>query len=163
MCSVALLSAACAIPRTESVSRLGSAPVVSGGTYTSGGGLSVAVELRDAGGLTQVCGVWALSRQQSALTKLAEHQVLGSGSVHLGRERILSNLLFLRRVDPSPDYAGQEANCTRTARAWQPGDAARRPEIHIPQQVVANESENGLGFGGPVVWFRQTGPGAGDS
>ncbi|MEO3415463.1 hypothetical protein AAFO92_12475 [Roseovarius sp. CAU 1744] len=160
---VVLALAACALPRTDVVARLGENPVVSGGTYTSGGGLTVAVDLREFDGKMLVCGVWALSRQQSALTKLAEHQVLGSGSVHLGRERLLSNLLYMRRVDPAPSYGGQEANCAATGRAWRAGYAALRPEIHIPEQIVANESEGLLILGGPIVRFRQTGPGAGES
>ncbi len=164
----ALALASCAIPRTDSVARLSSYPVVSGGTYTSGGGISVAVDLREVGGLTAVCGVWAISRQQSVLTKFAERQVLGSSAVYLGQDHILSNFLFMRRVDPAPSYGGKMANCTRTDRVWRQSYAASKPVIRMPRQIVANESDGfgglwGIGLGGPVIWFRQTGPGAGDS
>ncbi|WP_299844723.1 hypothetical protein [uncultured Roseovarius sp.] len=162
-CAIALIGASCASPRMDSVARLSSTPSVGGGTYTSGGGLSVAADVREAGGLTQVCGVWAMSREQSALTKLAEHQVLGTGSIYMGRERILGNFLYMRRVDPAADYAGQEANCTVTKRPWRASDATLAPVIHFPRQIVNDESHGGFGLGGPRVWFRPGGPGAGDS
>jgi len=163
----ALALAACAIPQTDVVARLGSDPVVSGGTYTSGGGISVAVDLREIGGLTAVCGVWAMSRQQSVLTKFAERQVLGSSAVYLGRDHILSNFLYMQRVDPAPSYGGEMANCALTDRVWRAGDPALKPVIRIPRQIVADESDGygglwGIGLGGPVIWFRQTGPGAGE-
>ncbi|MFD1157041.1 hypothetical protein [Roseovarius aestuarii] len=160
---VATALSACALPKTDVVARLGADPVTSGGTYTSGGGLTVAVDLREWQGQTLVCGVWAKSRQQSVLTARAEHQVLGSGAVFLGQERFLSNLLYMRQVDPAPSYGGREANCANTGRAWQSSYATLRPTIRIPRQVVANESDGLLVLGGPIVRFRQTGPGAGDS
>lgn len=159
----ALSLAACAAPRTETVARLSTAPTLSGGTYTSGGGITVAADIREENGQTLVCGVWALSRGQSVLTKFAERRVLGTGSVYLGRERIVSDLLFMQRVDPAPSYGGMEARCIKTSRVWSASDTALRPRISMSRQVVANESHGIFGFGGPVVWFRPTGPGAGDS
>lgn len=159
----ALTLASCAAPVTETVARLSASPVVSGGTYTSGGGITVAADVREDNGMTMVCGVRAISRHQSALTKFAERQVLGTGSVYLGRGRVVSNLLFMQQVDPAPSYGGAEARCITTGRAWAASDAVLRPSINLPRQIVADESEGMFGFGGPVVWFRQTGPGAGDS
>ena len=53
----------------QTVSRLGSDPVLSGGSYDSGGGLTVAVDVQEYQGQTMVCGAWAQSDQQSILTK----------------------------------------------------------------------------------------------
>lgn len=158
---LALTLTACALPKTDVVAKLGDAPMVDGGTYTSGGGLTVAVDLRNSDGFTMVCGVWAMSRQQSALTKLAEHQVLNSASVYRGRERLVSGLRYMRQVDPAPSYAGQDANCYRTDRPWRDPASAGAPDIFIPRQVVANEVEGFIG--GFKVFFLPKGPGAGDS
>ncbi|MEO1139250.1 MAG: hypothetical protein AAFW87_07315 [Pseudomonadota bacterium] len=143
------------------MSRLSATPVVDGGTYTSGGGLTLAADVREAQGRTLVCGVWAQSRQQSALTSLAERQVIGTGSVFLGRERIANNLLFMQQVDPAPTYGGKEAGCLLVDRPWQAADATRETTIRIPRQIVARQDGSKIFGSGVVVWFEQTGPGAG--
>lgn len=154
------LLAACATITDTATARLGPDPVVSGGTYSSGGGISVAVDLREFQGKTMMCGVWAQSRQQSVLTKGVEPRLLGSGSVYLDDTVLVRGLLFMPEVAPAADYAGSEARCVVTERAWQVGDATRRPQIHIPQQVVYTE---GGELGNFTVIFHQTGPAAGDS
>ncbi len=142
------------------VARLGADPVVSGGTYSSGGGVSIAADVREYQGKTMLCGVWAQSRAQSVLTNLVEPKLLGSGSVSFGDSVLVRGLLFMHEVNPAPDYAGQEARCVVTERAWQAGDDTRRPQIHIPGQVVHVEGDD---MGTFAVTFRQTGPGAGDN
>jgi len=152
--------AACTVADPTVVTRLGANPVVSGGTYSSGGGVSIAVDVRENDGKTMLCGVWAQSRAQSVLTKRVEPKLLGSASVSFGDSVLARGLLFMPEVDPAPDYAGREARCLVTERAWQAGDESRRPQIHIPAQVVHVESDE---MGGFAVTFRQTGPGAGES
>lgn len=154
------LLGACGIPQEAQVAApLGADPVLAGGSYSSGGGLTVAVDVREAQGRTMVCGVWAESAQQSILTKHKAKEVLDSGAVRLGDETLVRGLRFMAEVPPMADYAGQEANCAVIARAWQPGDAARRVAIGLPRQVVVVDSdEDG---GGVVVTFAPTGPGAG--
>lgn len=157
---VAMLAVAgCDTLSPQTVARLGPDPVLSGGTYTSGGGITVAVDLRESNGRTLVCGVWAQSRQQSVLTNGVEPRLLGSGSVVLGREVLLRGLLFMREVPPMADYAGQEAGCVLSARPWVAGDENRRPAIRIPRQNVYVDADEG---GTIIVRFIQTGPGAGD-
>lgn len=146
---------------------LGASPAVSGGIYSSGGGLSVAAEVRSHQGRTAVCGAWAQSRRQSILTKHVERRVLDSGSVFLGRERVVHGLLFMNEVRPSKTYGNAPAGCVLTNRAWQAGDANKQVLIRIPRQVVNNQRGGsrrfGGGGGGPIVTFKQTGPGAGES
>ncbi len=155
----AVLLAGCSFTRAEFVTPLGPDPAVAGGTYTTGGGLSVAAELRESERLTVVCGVWAIN-QQSAMTKLAEQQVLNSGALFRGRERVVSGLLFMRRVDPAPSYGGQEANCFRTDRPWRGPGRVARPEIFLPRQIIPSDAD--YLFGNRLIWFRPGGPGAGD-
>lgn len=143
----------------DSVARLGASPTLAGGTYTSGGGLTIAADLREMNGQSLLCGVWAQSENQSILTKLVEKDVLGSASVWLEDRRLLHNLVFMREVDPAPDYAGAEAHCVRLEnRPWQPGDAARDLTIRIPKQIVYQDISEGLGA--VTVHFKPTGPAA---
>lgn len=156
-CAAMLMS--CAPPAQPVGGQLGPDPVLSGGRYTSGGGLTVAATVSEAQGRTKVCGVWAKSRQQSILTKGVERRVMASGSVFLGDERIAQDLLFMREVAPRSSYAGAEAGCVLVARAWRAADAAAPVRVRIPRQMVANESDgNDVG---PIVYFEQTGPAAG--
>ncbi|WP_164989215.1 hypothetical protein [Roseovarius sp. A46] len=154
-----LLAGCTAATAPQTVARLGADPVLSGGSYDSGGGITVAIDLRERDGRTMVCGVWAESRQQSILTNNKAKGVLDTGAVAVGGKTVLQGLRFMKEVPPMADYGGQEAHCAVTSRAWQPGDAARRAEIGIPRQVVHVEDDE---FGGTfAVWFRPTGPGAG--
>ncbi len=150
--------AGCVPLEPDTVARLGDTPALGGGTYGSGGGLTVAADLRNREGRTMVCGVWAQSRQQSILTKHVERKVLGTAAVTLGNETLARGLVFMSEVSPRADYTGAEAGCVITDRPWRAGDDTRQPEIRIPQQVVAEESdENGT----MIIEFKPTGPGAG--
>lgn len=160
LAGVALL-AACTTVTPTGGAPLGPGAVVSGGTYSSGGGITVAVDLREDRGRTAVCGVWAESRQQSVLTKHVEADLLGTGSIAADGTTLVRGLNFLARVDPAPDYTGLPANCVRSERPWRAGDQDLNPIVHIPRQVVL--TEGGDEGSGAHVTFRQTGPGAGDS
>ncbi len=153
-----VLAACSTATGAQTVAQLGADPVLSGGSYDSGGGITVAVGLREYQGRTAVCGVWAQSDQQSVLTLRKAKEVLDTGAVALGGETLVRGLRFMAEVPPMADYGGQEGRCAVIARPWQPGDAARRPVIRIPRQVVVYEDDEQGGF---AVLFRQTGPGAG--
>lgn len=153
-----LALAGCDTLAPQAVARLGADPVVSGGTYSSGGGISVAVDLREQNGRTMVCGVWAQSRQQSTLTKGVEPRLLGSGSVQLDGTALVRGLLFMREVPPMADFSGQDAGCVLTDRPWRAGDETARPVVRIPRQLVYHDADEG---GTVIVRFVQTGPGAG--
>jgi hypothetical protein len=151
------LAACSAATGPQVVARLGPNPVVDGGSYDSGGGVTVAVDLREAQGRTLVCGVWAQSERQSVLTQGVEHRLLGSGAVFLDGEALVRGLTFMPEVRPTADYGGQEARCMTTSRPWRAGDEARRPVVRIPGQTVYVDSDEG---GVMIVRFRQDGPGA---
>jgi len=141
--------------------KLGENPVLSGGSYTSGGGLTVALDIRAIDGRTIVCGVWAESRHQSIFTKNEARGLLPASSVDLGKKRLVKNLAFLRKVEPMKDYAGQDANCVITNMAWVPGYESLAPTIRIPRRMIYFDGGGG-GDGGNKVYFKQTGPGAGE-
>ncbi|MFD1157257.1 hypothetical protein [Roseovarius aestuarii] len=141
-------------------SQLGDDPVVDGGTYTSGGGLTIAADIRENDGHTLLCGAWAESAEQSILTKGKSRDVVASGAAYLGRERIAQNLLFMARVAPTADYGGSVANCRLVEREWRLTDHAKAITIRIPRQVVYRDVDGPSG--GAFVYFHQTGPGAGE-
>ncbi len=151
--------AACTPLEPQVLARLGAAPALAGGTYSTGGGMTVAADLREYEGRTMVCGVWAQSPRQHYMTNFAEPKVLGSGSVYLRGAAVLRGLVFMREVAPQADYAGQEAGCVVTDRPWQAGDDEAGIEIRLPRQIVAVEGEEPDGL--RISRFDPTGPGAG--
>ncbi len=161
LCAVLLASPVSAARKAQFQALLTNGASVSGGTYSTGGGLTVAVSLLGHQGKTLVCGVWALSPQQSVLSKHGERRVLDSGSIFVDGKRLVHGFLFMNKVEPSADYTGQEAGCVLTKRPWVEGDEDTKAKIRIPQQVVQNEAGGNPGEpGGFIVIFKQTGPGA---
>ncbi len=156
---LALFTGACNTVPTSYVARFQSAPTLDGGSFTSGGGLTVAVEVQERDGKTALCGLWAESRWQSALTNNKSREMLPAGSVYLGKQRLVQNLLFLNKVAPMADYSGQKVNCALTSRPWQAGDEALKPIVRIPRRLVVRDGDID---GGIFVYFNQTGPGAGE-
>lgn len=154
----ALLLAACVESGTTAVAKLSDNPVLSGGSYTTGGGITVAADIRERDGRTMVCGVWAESRHQSAQARGKASRVVSTGSVYLGSERIAQDLLFMRKVPPMASYGGLDAGCELTKRPWQAGDASRKPTIRIPRQLVSHDLGPSSGL---TVYFKQGAPGAG--
>lgn len=143
----------------ETVAMLGAAPASSGGKYSTGGGITVAADMREKDGQTLLCGVWAQSEQQSILTKGRASEVLAKGSVQVNGRQIAQDLSFMQEVPPVADYSGNAANCRLIERPWQAGDETRNLSIRIPRHVVHREFD-GVG-GGVIVFFDPSGPGAG--
>ncbi len=153
------LSACTAGHGTVDRARLGDAPVLSGGTYSTGGGVTIAADIREKNGATQICGVWAQSRQQSVLSKGTARDVVDKGAVFLGDRALVRGLSFMTEVPPAASYAGNEAGCILTDHRW-PGPAARRQlRLRIPGHLVSREIDDP--GGGSFVYFRSGGPGAG--
>ena len=153
----AFLTACSVATGPQTVARLGSDPLLFGGTYDSGGGITLAVDLQENQGRTMVCGVWAQSDQQSILTKGKAKEVLDTGSVAIGRDTVVRGLRFMKEVSPLADYGNQQAACLMTDRAWQPG---LRADVRLPRQVVHVETDE---MGGFTISFVPSGPGAGGS
>ena len=145
----AVILNACTATVPAGVTRLAGDVSLSGGKYTSGGGLTLATEVREQAGQTLVCGAWAQSKQQSILTKGQAHKVLDGGTIYLGDEAVARGLSFLAEVPPSQDYAGQEANCVLTERLWQTGDEAKTVQARFPRLLVYIDADSG----GVSVYF----------
>lgn len=153
---VAVLACAPAMPVVTTT--LGPSPVLDGGSYSTGGGLTVAGEIQNINGMTALCGVWADGDNQSVLSARKSPGVVASGSAYVGGQVVHRGLAFMRQIAPDESFAGQRANCVLTGRAWQAGDTPQAVRFRIPRKVVDHDID-GLGGGYQVV-FRQTGPGA---
>ncbi|MEQ9258805.1 MAG: hypothetical protein RIG84_06880 [Roseovarius sp.] len=113
---------------------LGPTPVLGGGEYSTGGGITVAVELRRAeGGGLALCGAWAESRRLPIYLRDKGRAVLARGSVSQGGRVILQGLEFLPEVEPGESYGGAEAVCIRAPDGARQGEAL---EIVIPAHEV---------------------------
>ncbi|WP_306152876.1 hypothetical protein [Roseovarius sp. MMSF_3281] len=154
----ALTLAACTTVQPAGTTTLGANPALDGGSFSSGGGLTVAAELRESAGRVAVCGVWAQSERQSVLTKFKAARVVDTGSVAVNGETLVHGLGFMPEVAPMADYAGAQAACVRTEQAWSANMAQARVDINIARQVVERDvSQSGV----MEVVFKPTGPGAG--
>lgn len=115
---------------------LGQGAVLTGGDYTTGGGLTVAMETREIGGRLGLCGVWAESTSMSVYTRNAASRILAKGKATLNGRVIATDFRFLNQVRPAPSYAGAPATCILTNRAWQSQDAQGVLQLRIPRQKV---------------------------
>lgn len=125
------------------------------GTFSSGGGLTVATELRrTTKGGTALCGVWSESESQSSYTTGKAREIVRLATVYVDGQRIAQDLGALPQIDPRLDYAGAPARCIGTDLAWRAG---RVPEVFLPRQQVSHSNGGGSD---PQIGFRQTGTGA---
>ena len=153
-----LALAACTTVQPAGKTTLGGNPVLGGGSFSSGGGLTVAADLRESAGRVAVCGVWAQSERQSVLTKFKAGRVIATGSVAVNGETLVRGLDFMPEVAPMDDYAGAQASCVVTERAWVDSLRQAQVDINIARQVVERDvSPTGV----MEVVFKPTGPGAG--
>ncbi|MFB9148934.1 orotidine 5-phosphate decarboxylase [Roseovarius ramblicola] len=142
-------------PPAAAETRLGPGVSLAHGSYSTGGGMTVATELRrTAEGKTALCGAWAESGSQSVYTKGASRSILSDASVYSGGTRLLSGLGLLPKIAPRLDYAGVRARCIALDLPWRAG---RVPEVFLPRQVISPGTHDD---GGHAVRFQQSGPGA---
>lgn len=155
----AAVLAACTPAQQGPVMQLGPNPVLDGGSYSTGGGITVAAEIMPIGGMTGLCGAWSESKRQAVFTRGVSGKVMHTGSAYLDGEVLHRDLAFMRKLPPMTSYAGQEANCVVTQRPWSSADEGKAVQLRIPRQEVHRENEDD-GSASVVVIFKQTGPGA---
>ncbi|MDT8328678.1 MAG: hypothetical protein RQ750_15060 [Roseovarius sp.] len=154
---VSLLSA-CTSTGVVSRASLGPDPVVAEGRYNTGGGIAVAVDIRENDGKTMVCGVWSQSDDQASITRGPKSEVLGSGSISLEGNALVRGLVFLNEVPDAPSYAGAPASCVMTDRDWKSGDARQRPMVRFPHKELYLDADD---VGSDMVRFGPLVPGSG--
>lgn len=155
--TLAVAVSACSSGQDGSVTRLASEPALTGGTYSTGGGLTVASVLRNEGGRVALCGVWSESVSQTVYSKGKAKDVLASGAAYLGGQRITTGLDYFRQVPAGTTYSGGDASCRTSGIAWSERYEGVQPNIVLPRQTVYRDRDTP---GGLTVRFTQTGPGA---
>ncbi len=148
-----VLLAACARGEPAGSERVGPGYTVGGGTWNTGGGITVAVRAFEKNGQTIVCGAWTTDRQ-SAMTYAYNDDVMQVGSIYLGGKRLVQNLAFMSRVPQTDNISGARASCVASPVAWQPGFAEAEPWVRIPRYTVGDKNDDPSG-GNPLV-FRET-------
>lgn len=141
----------------DRVARLGTEPSLTGGTYSIGGGITIASEYINQDARLALCGVWSESQQQTFYTKGKARDILASGAVYLEGKRVITGLNFLRKTAPTTTYTDLQAGCFATQVPWRAAYAGQVPDIRLPEQNA--NRDYGIGAK-PIVRFRQTGPGA---
>jgi hypothetical protein len=127
---------------------------VAGGTFSTGGGLYVAVRQREIDGRLGICGAWTKT-PQSLRSEPHNRDVLSAGVVSLGGERVLSNLTFLTPHPEGTRLRGRQAACVVTDRAWQTGDGEAALSVTLPRRSFDHDA-SGEGEAMAAVRFRQT-------
>lgn len=134
--------------------KLGGNAALTGGDYSTGGGLTVAMEPRQIGGNLGLCGVWAQSSAMSIYTRDAAPRVLSKGVATLNGDVIARDFGFLNRVRPASSYAGAPAGCVVLNQAWQPRYATSRLDLRIPRQRIFLTSDSRRRNGQQVFFTR---------
>ena len=154
--AVVLLVAACTPYVSLGTDTVALGYVTGGGEWNSGGGITVVARAFERGGATVVCGAWATDRQ-SVLSANMNYGVMETGSVYIGRTRIVQNLVFMARVPYSDNISGAQANCVASSVPWRAEFAEKEPRLRFPR--VAYPPDGGdvksAGGGSPMI-FRET-------
>ena len=125
--------------------------VVGGGTWNTGGGITVVADVEERNGNAAVCGAWATDRQ-STLSYPYNRDVMATGSVYLGGTRLVQDLGFMQQADHPAYLPAAEARCVDTGVAWRAEFAGMQPELAFPRLSFRDDDENGSAD----VIFRQT-------
>jgi len=126
--------------RQSGLVRLSPAATVTGGRYSSGGGLRVAIEIVPEGRRARLCGAWSDLPGQVPQTEAVGRALLREAHVTLGARRLDVDPGALRRVRARGDYVGTHANCLDTGLGWRPALAGERLRLHLPERVVYRDS-----------------------
>lgn len=134
--------------------KLSSSASLTGGDYSTGGGLTVAMETRAINGKLGLCGVWAQSTSMSIFTRNAAPRVLAKGVATLNGQVITRDFGFLNRVRPASSYTGAPAGCVVLNQAWQPQFATAALQLRIPRQRIFLTSDSRRKNGQKVFFTR---------
>lgn len=108
---------------------------VAGVRFGTGGEFYIAANLRNKNGLTEVCGVWAQTDNQSAYTRsklrLASKMV-SQASVQYRAKAIVRNLSFMGEVAWDDFEWGAPTTCKVTTKPWRPEYASDKVQVRIP-------------------------------
>lgn len=147
-CVIALCIPAAAFSASTTVS-LGDNATLGGGGFSTGGGITVAVEPRKTlGGQLALCGVWAESDRLTAYVRPHTRNLLAPATLAVNGQVVRHDLRVFNQVAPSESYAGAEATCVGTDLPYRAG---AKVEIRIPRRAVVRERDSD--GTGAEIWF----------
>lgn len=120
-----------------------------GGGFSTGGGITVAVEPRRAiDGQLALCGVWAESERLTAYVRPHVRDLLAPATLAVDGQVVLHDLRVFNQVPAAQSYVGAAASCVGTGLAYRDGVQV---EIRIPRRAVVRERDSD----GTVaeIWF----------
>ncbi|MEO1138711.1 MAG: hypothetical protein AAFW87_04565 [Pseudomonadota bacterium] len=115
--------------------------VVGGVRFYSGGDVTIAANLRNKGGRTEICGAWAQSDGTTAHVRnraRIPQQVMGRASIQVGTKALARNLTFMGEVLKKDLDYGAPTSCILTQHAWRPDYASDKVKIRVPLQGYIN-------------------------
>ncbi len=153
---IGLAVAACTRFTDVGTDTIGPGYTTGGGEWNSGGGITAVARAFERGAATVVCGAWATDRQ-SVLSAHMNYDVMETGSVYIGRTRIVQNLVFMARVPYSDNISGAQANCVASSVPWRAEFAEKGPRLRFPRLAFpADGGDEDSGGGGSPLIFRET-------
>ena len=114
---------------------VGSSFKLTGMGWQSGSIMLLAVELKQHGENTAVCGAWALSNDaKDAEVRLAD-EVLANGEIIVGDDVVVDTAGFFAAAR----YQGRKlpsgtANCIESTTPWKPAYATARPKFNLSKR-----------------------------
>ncbi len=99
------------------------------------GAIQVAVMIKDIGGKTAVCGMWAETERLQAHVRASNLPRRGRANttVEVGNRHLLKGLGFMAEVEPEDFVAGTTVNCKVTNVPWEAGFARRKLRLSSPK------------------------------
>lgn len=99
------------------------------------GTIQIAAMIKDIGGKTAVCGIWAETERLQAHIYAGNlpRRARTTTGVELGNTRLLTGLGFTKKAAPEAFEAGAEVPCVLTNVPWQAGFARQRIEFAAPR------------------------------
>jgi hypothetical protein len=103
--------------------------------WDSGGAMYVFLTARQSRGRVEVCAARMVTKG-APITYRYNDNMLDSGSVFVGGDRVLTGLAFANALEETDNLLGKPANCRLSSAAWKPEYDGARVEFVIPRQRV---------------------------
>ena len=148
-CGLAVLAlAGCATATPMGTDAIDSHYVTGGGTWSSGGGITAVVRVKERDGAALVCGAYAMDRQSTMSVEL-NRWVIEAAAVDLAGDRLVQNLSFMRQLPYSGNIAGQQANCVASGKPWKAAYADAPPSLRFARMAFLDDPTDDMN---PVIF-----------
>ncbi|MEO0774119.1 MAG: hypothetical protein AAFZ04_13145 [Pseudomonadota bacterium] len=104
-------------------------------TFKPYGAIQLAAMIKNIGGKTAVCGMWAETERLQAHIRAGNlhRRIRTTASVDLGNRRPITGLGFMKQVTAEDFKAGTQVPCRVTNVPWEAGFARQKIEFAAPR------------------------------